>query len=398
MTDDASPPTLSTDPWANFCDRMKTLGPVLADSAFAQGPHDRAEGMRHLARLTTYALQWYLEFGDRDAPPAFHRYDDDIVKWGGPNADNHYLRARLDPAGTYRVTGDVHGVHQLIVSTNEGDMALGQYQVFAERHLGELTLPDGRLDLVVGGAEPEDHRGDWLPLHPDTDHLLIRIYVTDWATDAIPDLDIERIDRVTVPPQRPTIESMTETLDSAATWVEASLPFWAAYQERTRSLLDSNTLSPPSRPPGGAHDIAYGGGHWDLGDGEVLLIEFDQPDADHWSVQLYSVGLFESLDIAHRQVSLNDAQAHVDDDGRVRLVVAAEDPGAPNWLDTERRPTGMIAYRWVWARSTPAPITTVLTVADLDGALPPDHPHIDEDTRRQQLDDRRRGIARRFRR
>ena len=397
MTAATPPVPTADDPWADFCDRIKALTPVLDDPAFAQAPEDRAEGLRHLARLTTCALQWSLEFGDREAAPAFHRYDDDIVKWGGPNADNHYLRARLDPTGTYRVTGDVGGVRQLIVSTNEGDMPLGQYRVFAERHLGELSVEDGRLDLVVGADRPADHTGDWLALHPDTDHLLVRVYVVDWAADAVPDLDIERIDRRPVA-RRPTPDAMAVALDDAARWVEASLPFWAAYQERTRALLEPNTLSAPATPPGGAHDIAYGGGHWDLGPDQAVVIDFDEPDADHWSVQLYSTGLFESLDIAHRLVSVNDRQAHVDEDGRVRIVVSPDDPGTPNWLDTERRPTGMIAYRWIWARSTPTPTTAVVPVDQVAERLPSDHPRVDQADRWAQTDARRRGVARRFRR
>jgi hypothetical protein len=397
MTDVTPHAPMPDDPWAAFCDRMKALAPVLDDPAFAQGPEDRAEGVRHLARLTTYALQWSLEFGDREAPPAFHRYDDDIVKWGGPNADNHYLRARLDPTGTYRVTGDLRGVRQLIVSTNEGDMPLGQYQVFAERHLGELSVDDGHLDLVISAERPTGHTGDWMALHPDSDHLLARVYVVDWTTDAVPDLDIERIDRRPAP-RRPDPGSMAVALDDAARWVEASLPFWAAYQERTRAALRPNTLSTPATPPGGAHDIAYGGGHWDLGPDEALVIEFDEPDADHWSIQLYSVGLFESLDIAHRLVSLNDRQTHVDDDGRIRIVVSATDPATPNWLDTEQRSTGMIAYRWIWARSTPAPTTEVVPLDAVADRLPADHPRLDQAARDTQLDARRRGVARRVRR
>jgi hypothetical protein len=250
---------------------------------------------------------------------------------------------------------------------------------------------------VVGPERPAGHTGDWLALHPDTDHLLVRVYVVDWTTDAVPDLDIERIDRRPVP-RRPTPGGVAAALDEAARWVEASLPFWAAYQDHTRSVLEPNTLSAPATPPGGAHDIAYGGGHWDLAPDEALVVEFDEPDADHWSVQLYSVGLFESLDIAHRSVSLNDRQAHVDADGRIRLVVCGTDPATANWLDTEQRPTGMIAYRWIWARSTPVPTTAVVSLDAVADRLPPDHPRLDRTAREAQLDARRRGVARRFRR
>ena len=40
-------------------------------------------------------------------------------------------------------------------------------------------------------------------------------------------------------------------------------------------------------------------------------------------------------DYLHRQVSLNRKQTKPEPDGSFRIVVAAEDPGVPNWLDTE---------------------------------------------------------------
>jgi hypothetical protein len=32
-------------------------------------------------------------------------------------------------------------------------------------------------------------------------------------------------------------------------------------------------------------------------------------------------------------------------DGSYRIVIAHRDPGAPNWLDTEGRPTGQVYWR-----------------------------------------------------
>ena len=44
------------------------------------------------------ALQGQLEHGD-PAHPTFHRYEEPWVQWGGPNPDNVYLRAPIDPDG-----------------------------------------------------------------------------------------------------------------------------------------------------------------------------------------------------------------------------------------------------------------------------------------------------------
>ena len=51
---------------------------------------------------------------------------------------------------------------------------------------------------------------------------------------------------------------------------------------------------------------------------------------------------------------------------RFRIVIAGEDPGVANWLDTEGRPFGIFVIRWLQPQSTPAlPATRVVSIADL---------------------------------
>ena len=125
--------------------------------------------------------------------------------------------------------------------------------------------------------------------------------------------------------------------------------------ERARETLPHNAVAPPSTPRGGAPTIAYGAGWWELGPDEALLITTDVPDADYWGWTVHHRYRLDSGDFAGRQTSLNMAQAFADDDGRIRLVVAADDPGVPNWIDTEGRPEGMLVYRSIGTRSRPVP-------------------------------------------
>src|SRR3954471_13743265 len=186
--------------WARFCAALAEAGAGIDAREAGPAGADRADGLRHLSRLAVMALQSHVEFGDPDFP-AFHRYDDDAVKWGGPNVDNQYLRARVDGRGVYRITGNVAGVRDLILSTNEGDMQLDQYGVFEERRLDELTVAsDGTIELVLGGAAGDAPTP--LPLHPDTTLVLIRVYVADWRSDGVPWFDIERLDRAAAVPPR----------------------------------------------------------------------------------------------------------------------------------------------------------------------------------------------------
>jgi hypothetical protein len=389
---------VSGDAWRDFCDRLKAVGErILADDFPASGV-DRAEGFRHLTRLSVYALQWFVELHDSEFP-AFHRYDDDAVKWGGPNADNHYLRAKIDPTRSYRLHFDPRGVRELIISTPEGDMQLDQYRVFEERHLTDLVAgPDGYVEVVLSPASAGSDAVNWIPLHPEAHHVLVRLYVADWEHDAAPAVSIERIGHEGQAPERLEAAVLAERLDQAAHWIERTVLYWRDFLATRRDAGPANVLAPPRAVPGGAADILYGGGWWRLDDGQALLIECEAPRARYWSFQLYSTPWFESLDIANRISSLNGEQMQIDDDGRFRLVVAATDPGVPNWLDTEGRPEGLVSYRWVWAETTPAPTSRCVALADLRRYLPATTPTCAPEARREQVMRRRRALARRFRR
>jgi hypothetical protein len=104
----------ATESWQEFCQRLSDLGTTVLADQMTTSPRDQAEGLRCLTRQVTFALQHAMEFREPNFP-AFHRFDDDVTKWGGPNADNNYLRCAIDPAGTYRLTADVGGCREAIL-------------------------------------------------------------------------------------------------------------------------------------------------------------------------------------------------------------------------------------------------------------------------------------------
>ena len=62
----------------------------------------------------------------------------------------------------------------------------------------------------------------------------------------------------------------------------------------------------------------------------------------------------------------NNGSAQRNADGTWTLVVAPEDPGVPNWLDTGGRLVGSLTLRWVLAgESPPAPDCAVVPLASL---------------------------------
>src|SRR4029450_3591135 len=99
--------------WSDFADRIKAAGELITGEDYTQDPRLRAEGYRYVARLWAMASQLYLEFSRADPPP-FFRYGDDVTTFGATNVDNQYLRTFVDPAGSYRISGDVAGSKDIL--------------------------------------------------------------------------------------------------------------------------------------------------------------------------------------------------------------------------------------------------------------------------------------------
>ena len=380
--------------WVRYADRIKAAGEGITGPDFPTDPRLRAEGYRYVSRLANLAHQIYLEFGSTTRPSLF-RYNDDISTFGAPNTDNNYCRAMVDPTGTYRVTGDISGLKELIVSVHDGEMALGKVAILAEVTLGDLDFgDDGSLELFVGGPEREPN---WIPLPEESAYLNIRQFVADWENDPIATLHIERLDDVG-PAENVTPEFIAAALDRAATWVETSVAFWNQFSGALKSFTPTNEFSAPRYAEGGAVNMVHGGTRWELDENQALVVEFDQPQATYWSIQTYMFHWLAPLDFRNRVTSLNDTQVHVDDDGKVRVVISHQDPGVQNWLDASGLREGLCSYRWVRATTQPTPVATLVAAADVRKHLPPSTPEFSAAERKQQIAARQRGFDRRFRR
>jgi hypothetical protein len=380
--------------WNRWAAVLAGLPDRLDAAGYPDDAGNRALAVRHLARQVALALQGELEHSD-PSHPRLHRYEHPWSQWGAPNPDNVYERCAIDPAGSYVVRGRVAGVHEALFSLVEGDMHLGENGVFAEVALTDLSPRDGLLELTIGPDDQGDG-GAHLRSAPGARMLLIRQYLYDWTEDAIASFTIARVDDAGLAPAAPTPDEVAAALDRAARWVEQSIEFWAAYAAASRDLLEHNTFTAPNTPPGGAPSIAYGGGCWDLHPHEALVIEHDVPDAHYWNWSMHHLHWFDSGTFDLRPTSINGRQAHVDEDGRVRVVVASTDPGVPNWLDTEGQPMGMAVYRYVGAVSKPQPTASVVPVGDVRRAVPASHPSTSPDERRQLLMVRSLGAQRRW--
>jgi hypothetical protein len=267
--------------------------------------------------------------------------------------------------------------------------------MYAERWHDDLQRePNGDFVLTIGGPESA---GNWMPLDPATTNVTIRQYFDDWARHTPGTFRIERIGAEGAAPPIVGAAQLAARLDTAVEWIEASLRYWNRYIAAGLERCGFNNIVAPGSVAGGSNGIGYGSGFADLGPREALVIEGDAPDAWTWNFMLYNLGWFESLDFANRTTSLNRTQLHIDPDGKYRIVVAHEDPGVQNWLDTTGLAQTMVTYRFIRTKSSPVPRCAVVPIDHVRDALPQSTPVFDAAARAAQIEVRQRHVARRFR-
>ena len=342
--------------------------------------------VRHLAQQVVCWTGWALGHTDV-ARPWFHRQNDLVTQWGGPNADNLYRHARVDPRGRYRIEGRMHSCEEFLLAVRAGNMHMPENGTLHEVSATDLGIGEGAdFSFTLG-------RGGDVPLPDGARMIAVREYYFDWRPLEPAVLTIERLDPPAASPPPSTLEALGEAIGQ----VTRSVVFWDEYMVRARAALTDNSFGDTRLEPKGLQALAYAHAFWRLSPGEALVVEVDRPGARYWSFQLYELGTFEALDIVDRVTSLNHTQVAVDDDGRVRVVLAAEDAGVANWLDTEGRPEGLVTFRCAWAETTPNPSARVVPVAALDDELPAGTARLDPDGRAAQVARRRAHLKWRFR-
>ncbi|MCH2169940.1 DUF1214 domain-containing protein [Myxococcota bacterium] len=380
---------LSGKAWTDFCQSLDSAGRVLLEMDQPDDPRVRAQGFRYLLGLLKFGTSQAAELMDRDFP-RFVRSEDSFMKWGAENADNHYLTTHIRSDASYRITGTRGSCMTFLIEVREGFMQLGDTRDFANLTAEQLDLaPDGSFEILVSR---EEQSGNWLPLHEDARQVVIRQYFHDWEKEEPATFQIERIGAQGDSPEPLEASEMAAILDDAANWVQTSLEFWGEWVPELRQNHRPGHAAPAIKYVGGADDIRYGNDYYRLAEGDALIFEFDQPDARYWSVQLCNTW-FVTQDYANRVTSINDRQAHIDADGRCRVVLAHRDPGVENWLDTEGATEGVLMYRYIWTRDNPLPSVRTVPLDEVRAALPAGTPEFSPAQRREQIHIRQRAVA-----
>jgi hypothetical protein len=377
-------------PWSEYLQLLASAGDLtqlLEDPADEQA---RAEIFRQLQM--NLALGYFVYFGASVEHPDWMPFLNSVFMLQ-PNPDDVYLFAKVAGDGRYRVVVDRGSVHLLTldIGRNMMGMAAQPAPPIGQYDLDELErAADGRFEILLCAQRPAGHVGNWLPLTPEAEFLLVRQRSYDWGAERDARLAIERLDVGTEKPRMAAsqIGSLTEELLGGFT--ERLSRMWLTHMQQLRTRLAVNTFEFHAFG-GGLTKQAYWQALFDFGPDEALILETDLPQRHrYWNVQLNDAH-FNTIDYVDRQSSLNGHQAHIDGDGRFRAVIAHRDPGVPNWLDTAGFNRGTAIGRWYDCSSHPVPTLMRVPLADLHRHLPPTTPTVSAARRAATLSERRLG-------
>lgn len=349
--------------WQKLVESLDAAGRRMDEATATLTAEERADGFRALARALANQLG-RLEVDD--AKPELQPFNLWRHKFFMDNPDCLYWVAEIAPGGRYRIDGVARGAVFTSVTIYAGSGL--KAQAVARVTSDELRRDaEGRFRLTIGGAAADAAEGQWVAIPEGANMVWVRQFHDDPAAmDG--SCSIVRLDPTPPPPAieparfAKRLAGMGTTLDVASMVIANGSVRDAEFENRIREWSEMQGGAVYTEP-----GIHYQRGAWRLEPGQALLIEGRTVPARHWSVLLYSRFL-NSLDARNRQVSLTGARVATDDDGRFRIVIAGEDPGVPNWLDTEARPFGIFVIRWLQPQATPElPATRVVSIADLRG-------------------------------
>ncbi|TFV59367.1 DUF1214 domain-containing protein [Mycobacterium sp. PS03-16] len=320
-------------------DRFLHADPPLADA-------DLLDGYRLTFSLLRVAVDAYV-WGDKDRP----RLVDVIgpyLKWGGDNSDAFYQLAPVDPARTYRVTGN-RGDAVYLSMTVYGGPDDGSY---SNRIVGTVNHRD--LDFDEDGnfaftMSPDPQPGTWLRTEADAVMALTRDYLEDPASGRRTRWAIDTID----PPARrhDDAQDLARRMRAARTWIREQCSFLPTRVDPPNSIHEPFPV-PQNAYGWSAADAAYAMGAYALEPDQALIVEGTSPDCVFWNLCLWNPFL-HTYDYTYERVTINGAQIGYRPDGSWQIVIADRDPGHPNWVSTAGRRTGLIWLRWFLPEQTP---------------------------------------------
>ena len=348
---------------------------LVRDAPHIETEADLLEGLQYLAWGITACTHLAFDY-DRDHP-FLQSGTGPFTKMGLDNPDTLYFGTRVQTGHEYVVTG-TRGT-----TTDLSFQLLGGEYTEANVPDSETAFDDRRLDIGPDGGF------EWRFTPKTNAQLVIREVYNDWSARR-GTVAIARTDTAGTAPPPLTRDLIEKRWAVAGKQLVQRVKTWLQFPQWFYMNIPVNTMVAPRLTPGGLATQYSSAGHFDLAPEQALVITLPVSDAPYLGFQLGSLW-YISLDYINHQTSLNGTQAQADPDGKIRIVVADENPGVTNWVETLGHRKGFLQFRWqrVSRELTGADGPTVELV-DL-GDVPQRLPHYEDN--RISPDDWRARIA-----
>jgi hypothetical protein len=306
-----------------------------AEKLVADAPHigteaDLLEGLQYLAGCVSACIHLAFDY-DRDHP-FLQSGTGPFTKMGLDNPDTLYFGTR------------VHANHDYVVTGRRGTTTDLSFQLLGGEYTddnvpaSQAAFDDRELEIAADGSF------EWRVRPTSPGQLVIREVYGDWSAQR-GTLAISRLDTAGTAPPPLTRETIEKRYATAGKQLVNRVKTWLQFPQWFYLDLPVNTMVAPRLTPGGLATQYSSVGHYDLRPDQALVITIPVSDAPYLGFQLGSLW-YISLDYINHQTSLNNTQAQADPDGKVRIVVADQNPGVTNWVETLNHRRGFLQFRW----------------------------------------------------
>ena len=381
-----------SEAWRDFMAALEETRTTLLEHAERHGPkaRDRALYAVHVFQAAGFTMA----MAPRRTHPSFYIHQVFMpheLTWGGPCPEYLYRWAYADGSRGYRISGQRGTTPFAEVQVLDGFWADEKVSQVTSIHIDDYVKDDGSFEIIIS---PDKQPGPWVALPRDSRKILLqsREIWNDWYDSIGMTMRIEPLDPFPDENWLLSEEQIADRLQDFARWMRFNTRFAV---NRIDKLIEM---------AGGVNQfhgvVADGDGNaglvgayknrmgYAIEPDEALVLEFDAVDGLFWSFSQSDIW-YLSPDFAWHQSSINNKQAHVDSDGRCRVVVSVKDPGVANWLDTVEATRGMVNWRGMRLQADAPEIT--VTRVKLDDVLS----HLPNDTAMMSPEQRRELILRR---
>ena len=358
---------------------------LVASASHIETEADLLEGLQYLAGCVSGCVHLAFDY-DRDHP-FLQSGTGPFTKMGLDNPDTLYFGTRVLPDHDYVVTGRRGS------TTDLSFQLLGGEYTDDNVPASQAAFDDRELEIAADGSF------EWRLRPTSPGQLVMREVYGDWAAQR-GTLTISRLDTAGTAPPPLTRQTIEKRYATAGKQLVNRVKTWLQFPQWFYLNIPVNTMVAPRLTPGGLSTQYSSAGHFELREDQALVVSVPVTDAPYLGFQLGSMW-YISLDYINHQTSLNNTQAQADPDGKVRIVVADQNPGVTNWVETLGHRRGFLQFRWqrVSRPLTDAdgPTVELVDFEAIPAALPHyEHNKISEDQWRARIALRQSQIAARM--